>query len=473
MKHPLAVLAAVFCAGIILTSLIKVNFVLIYFLAAISLFCAFLFLKKELRFNLFLLGVAFFLGAAGLKSTYLLPRYHISRCVTLQNNESYILKGFVESEPIKKADKLSFVFKVKEIQLNNLNQKCSGRVFVCAKVKTELTYGEGLILKGNMRRPFSFNTPGRRSYRSYLRDQDIWFIVTVKSEAHIRKLNHNQGLVVKRLALYLKHKIEGMLFKHVSFVTAGILDAMILGEKAYTLTFIYDSMVKTGTVHILVVSGFNVGIVSAVIMLFLRLFRFPRRSRLFIAIVLVILYCLTTGASTPVVRATIMAIVFMLAYLLKRQPDIYNSLSLSAIVILGINPRQFFDLGFQLSFASVISIIWLYPKLKLFLRLDSLRIRCLKWLLEGCLVSFSAWMGTMGLIAYNFKFFSPVTVLANLFIVPLASLITLCGFSLVIIGFVYPGLAPLFAHSTELAAKLLVEINLLLLKLPAASFSLP
>jgi competence protein ComEC len=163
----------------------------------------------------------------------------------------------------------------------------------------------------------------------------------------------------------------------------------------------------------------------------------------------------------------------MLAFSLRREPDIYNSLSISAIFILGTNPQQLFDIGFQLSFVSVISIVYFYPKMKIIFRLGNLKVKCIKSILEGCLVSFSAWLGTFGLIAYYFKIFSPITVLANLFIVPLASLITLCGFSLVMIGLIFPFAAKFFASSSELAVAVLININMFLIKLPYACLRLP
>jgi competence protein ComEC len=82
-------------------------------------------------------------------------------------------------------------------------------------------------------------------------------------------------------------------------------------------------------------------------------------------------------------------------------------------------------------------------------------------------------VGTMGLVAYYFKVFSPVTVLANLFIVPLASLITLCGFSLVFVSLVCPPLAQFFASTSAVTIMLLVNLNRLFLKLPLAYFYLP
>ncbi len=220
-------------------------------------------------------------------------------------------------------------------------------------------------------------------------------------------------------------------------------------------------------------SGFNVGIVSFIIILFLKLIRLPRKIRFAIAIPCLVIYCLMTGASTPVVRATVMAIVFMLGFLAKREPDIYNSLSVAWLFILVSNPTQLFDIGFQLSFSSVIAIVYLYPRIKSNLRIESFKIKYLRFLLEGCLVSFSAWLGTMGFIAYYFKIFSPVTVLANIFIVPLATLITLCGFSLIVMSLIFLPLAPFFASASELLVISLIKINAFLLKLPAAYLYLP
>jgi competence protein ComEC len=251
------------------------------------------------------------------------------------------------------------------------------------------------------------------------------------------------------------------------------MDAMVLGEKRNIPWFVNNAMMKTGTVHILVVSGFNVGIVSFIIILFLKLIRVPRRIRFVIAIPCLVIYCLMTGASTPVVRATVMAIVFMLGFLLKREPDIYNSLSVACLFILIFNPRQLFDIGFQLSFTSVFAIVSIYPRLKSYLGIESLKIKYLRLLIDGCLVSFSAWLGTMGFIAYYFKIFSPITVLANLLIVPLATLITLCGFSLVFMSLIFPALASSFASASELLVALLIKINAFLARFPAAYFSLP
>jgi competence protein ComEC len=170
-----------------------------------------------------------------------------------------------------------------------------------------------------------------------------------------------------------------------------------------------------------------------------------------------------------VVRATVMAVVFLFARLVRREPDIYNSCAAAALFILLAKPRQLFDIGFQLSFASVIAIIWLYPKIKAWLHLETLSNRGVRFIIDGCLVSFSAWLGTAGFIVYYFKIFSPITVLANVIIVPLATFITLCGFSIVLISPFAPGLSRQFVPAAEIAILLLVKINAFLISFPCAS----
>jgi competence protein ComEC len=388
----------------------------------------------------------------------------------------------INSQPLFQNGAVSFVFEAKEIEVCNLKNNTCGNIlvrlrsrndlpFASAKLK-DLRYGDELILSGNLFRPFREKDSSRQSYRDYLYNQSIFAVMNVRMPCSIVRLRQNSGFILKRLAFCLKDKIESIVFKRVSYVPAGIIDAMILGEKKNIPALVNSAMMKSGTVHILVVSGFNVALVASIIILFLKLVRIPRGMRFYISTPLIIIYCLMTGASTPVVRATIMAIVFMFAHLVKREADIYNSLALAAILILGIYPRQLFDIGFQLSFVSVISIVYVYPKLKLLLSPKLFKIRFVGLLCEGFLVSLSAWVGTVFLIAYNFRLISFIAVLANIFIVPLASLITLCGFSLLLAELICPYFAPLFAHSSEFMVSILLNINALLIKFPFAYFNL-
>jgi len=467
MRPPLITLALTFCAGIFCGHYTKATFLPAYSFAWVFLLLTVLSLRSIKMFNIFLLALIFLWGMASLGNSRVLPRCHIRNYVFYKDNRPYRVRGFIISQPVFKYNRTSFVFAIEEILCDSFEAKSCGKILVYIDGRYQWRYGEALALYGRLYRPFS-----QKGYRGYLTSQGIYFIMQIKTRECVSVLNQKRLWRLKGFPLYLKDKIEGIIFRHLSSLPASILDAMLLGEKKYIPPYITDAMVKSGTVHILVVSGFNVGIVTYVMLLLLKLTRLPKIYRFFITACSLVSYCLITGASTPVVRATVMALVFVAAYWFRREPDLYHSCALAAMFILVINPRQLFDIGFQLSFSSVISIIYFTERIKRMLHLDSLSQPALKFITNSLLVSFSAWLGTMLLVAHYFKIFSPITVLANLFIASLATLITLLGFALVITGLALPPLAPSIAATAELAIALLLRINALLVQLPAAYFYL-
>jgi competence protein ComEC len=480
MKRPLVVLTIFFCLGIIIASLVKISLGLTYLFAVVILALSLLAAIRLGSRDTGLLLLSFLIGALHYYNSLILPDCHISHFCSYKNNTVYALRGFVNSQPEFNNNRTVFIFATEQINFDRLKANCCGNVLVFIKGRQNLDYGSKLILQGSLYRPFnranyvqSQQGCAQRSYADYLASQGIYVVMQVRTKAHMVVLAANKGQPVKRFAFWLKKRIEEIIYRRLSLVPAAIIDAMVLGEKRNISPVIYKSMMRSGTVHILVVSGFNVGLVVFCLVLLLKLLRIPRRMRFYVALPLIIIYCLITGASNPVLRATIMAIVFMFAYLVKGEPDIYISCCLAALFILIINPRQLFDVGFQLSFASVIAIVWIYPRIKSLMHLDKLKIRFLQYLADGFLVSFSAWVGTMGFIAYYFKMVSPITVFANLFIVPLACLINLCGFCLVVCEFVSGYMVLNFASVTELLVKLLLQCNSFLISLPKAYFYLP
>lgn len=471
MKQPLMLLAAAFCLGIFLSHWVKMPVYLPYILAGLTIALSIIFFKRKSIFTISLCLLACLTGTILLINSLHLAPHHITKFIPYSEENYCVLKGFVTNEPDYKNYLASFIFRAQEIQIKDKNYACCGKIIVYIKIKPWFNYGDELILRGKIRDPFNEDKRKKQSYRDYLRNNDIWYTMFISGPSDIISLNKNNGFYFKRLAINLKNKIQNIVYRYNSPLAAGILNAMILGEKSGIPYSITQSMMRSGTLHILVVSGFNVGIVTLIIISALKLLRAPRKIRFFITIPMLIFYCLITGSSNPVVRATIMAIIIMVGLLINRETDIYSSLSLAAISILAINPKQLFDVGFQLSFLSVFSIVSLYPKIKNLLRLESLKTKPLRYLSEGFAVSLSAWIGTILPVAYYFKAFSPITPIANLFIVPLASLITLTGFSLVSTCLFSPFLASAFSHTNELLVALLLNLNTLLLRLPAASIS--
>jgi len=464
MKRPIVALTVFYCLGIILINYIRVNFWIIAVLTAVIIFLAAL-LRKDYIFFILTLLLALLIGGLSLKNSYILPKCHINNFVYYKSNSFYSLSGFIDSDPEFKNNYMQFIFRTNQIQSGLLKWRCCGKILVKIDFLQKLNYGDNLTLVGTLSRPINFDSASR-SYKGFLARQAIYLIMRIKNLRQIISNQGNSGSKLVSRIFRLREKMEAIINRHLRDLPAAILSAMVLGQKRNIPWLINDSMVKSGTVHILVVSGFNVGIVAFIINLLFKILRIQKRLRIILAVICLLIYCAITGASNPVVRATVMGITFLSAYFLKRNPDIYNSLATAALFILIINPRQLFDVGFQLSFMSVLAIIYLYPKLKEFLRLENCKIKVLKFIYEGLLVSFSAWLGTLAIIALNFRIIAWITVLANILIVPLATLITLCGFTLVLSGLIWPSLACLFSSPTSMLINLLLNVNAMLIKLP-------
>ncbi|MCM8771196.1 MAG: ComEC family competence protein [Candidatus Omnitrophica bacterium] len=469
---PIPCLCICFCLGIVFGRLTSISLTpLFYFLAALSFLFSIVCLKKEGVGGIFIFLLCFFLGASAFKSSQLLPNCHIYHLISA-GTKFISLRGTVISDPEMSSGRSSFIFKAEELLQNERQYKLCGKVKVSVFGKNKFSYGEELILSGRLYEP-RFKISSRLRYREYLKQERIYVLLSVQKKNKIVFLRKKLLNPLVSFSFGLKHKAQEIIRRYISDIPASILAAMLLGERRQVPPFINQAMIYTGTVHILVVSGFNVGIVAFVLLLFFKIIRIPRRIRYIITIFGLIIYCLLTGASVPVVRATLMAVVILAGYLLRRQADIYNSLFLAAIIILVYNPLQLFNIGFQLSFASVLAIVWLYPKIYASFPEKLRKIKVINWLIQLFSVSLSAWLGTAGFVAYYFQIFSSIGIFANMFIAPLASLITACGLSLILISIIIPFWAFLFARAAEFLVIILIKMNLFFVNIPRAYFKIP
>jgi competence protein ComEC len=142
---------------------------------------------------------------------------------------------------------------------------------------------------------------------------------------------------------------------------SAFLKALFLGERSDLDQDFKDLFLKTGTMHILAVSGFNIGFVCSVLWLFLKPVPISRNAKLGLLLSASWAYCLLVGWQAPVVRATLMASVFLVGQMIGRKGDGLNALGLAACVILALNPKELFDVGFQLSFLAVFGLVTLSP----------------------------------------------------------------------------------------------------------------
>ncbi|MFZ2603057.1 MAG: ComEC/Rec2 family competence protein [Candidatus Omnitrophota bacterium] len=448
--------------------------------AFLFLIFSIIFIKQNSKFTIFILCTAFFFGTVLLRNSQILPNCHIAKLILYKSDPVFLI-GVIDNDPIYQDRNASFILKAEKLGINETWLKTCGEVLVkifaaegvsiSGGGKNKFFYGDRLFLRGKLYRPFSFSKGF--NYRDYLKHQGIYCILSLKKDSLVKELEKNAGNPLLSFSFRIKHRLREVIVKNLSPFSAGIMNALILGDRQDLPRYLLDILMNLGTIHIIAISGFNVGIVVFIILLILKIIKIPRRPRYILTILLLVVYCILTGASPPVVRATVMAVIFLCAYFFEREADIYNSLSIATLIILGVNPWQLFEISFQLSFLSVVSIVWLTPKIESIFPAKLNKIPWLHFLILTFSVSSAAWIGLLPLIVYYFRTFTTITVLANMIIVPYSAVITTTGFSFALIGILIPSLAPIFAASNELLILILFKIHYFLVGIPGAYFKLP
>jgi competence protein ComEC len=475
MSRPLGGICLFFCAGILAGLFANVPFIFIYIAGWLLVVLNIAFLNRTKASTLLLYLLSFFLGVICLRNSYVLPRDHLFY-FTGPGARQIRLIGTVASQTQKGKNVTTFILQNERLLLRANAYKVRGKTLVRSYSKGDFFYGDRFLLEGRLYKPPNFHGGAwdlRLNYRDYLYDRGIYSILSLKRSASIKYLGRGQVNPIKAFAFSLKRKLENMISANISPQMAGILKAMLLGQRKEVPPQINELFMRTGTVHILAVSGLHVGIAAFISLLFLKAAGIPKKLRYLLSIFILILYCVITGMRPSTVRATIMAIILLVGLLFEREPDIYNSLFVAAIVILWINPLQLLDAGFQLSFSSVFFILWLFPKIKDLIPSWMFRIRLLRYLALSLSVSLAAWLGTLGLVAYYFGVVSLVAVFANVIVVSLLPVIVASGFAFLFFGLLFPVFTPIFAQSCQFFTEGLVKLNLLLARLPFSHTYLP
>ena len=286
-------------------------------------------------------------------------------------------------------------------------------------------------------------------------------------------MGRDKGNLFISLAFRIKQRLKGIFEKYLQPANSAVLSAITLGDRQGLPAQVREDFTRTGTAHIIAISGFNVGIVVFTVLFLLKAIRIKRKFRYSLAIPILFIHMCAVGAQASVARATLMAVVVLIGYLLERDTDIINSLSLSALIILGYSPRQIFDIGFQLSFVSVLGIVLLSPRIISWFKPVKLKPKAssaIRFMVNSLAVSLAAWLSTFWFILYYFRIVTPVAILANLIIVPLVSLVIILGFTLCLSALICPVIALPIAVTIDFSMFWLFKIAHQLSGLPFSYF---
>lgn len=217
--------------------------------------------------------------------------------------------------------------------------------------------GDQVEVLAHLRLPKNFNNPGQFDYVAYLERQDVALVGTVKSELLINRLASDQGSWLFRRIQHLRKALLSRLESTFGpGETAGVMKALLLGDRSALDAQIEETFRATGIYHVLVVSGQHVAVMAAALYGIFRLTRFPASLAAASTVAGLVLFSALVEGQPSVIRATAMACTFLLAVHFDRDRDLLNSLSLSAWSLLLLDPFWLFDPGFELSFLAVLAI---------------------------------------------------------------------------------------------------------------------
>ena len=295
--------------------------------------------------------------------------------------------------------------------------------------KTGLLTGDKVRLAARIIVPAEYRNFGPALSASYLRSQRLHILAFCKSALLVEKLGSPGSVSPARIASRLRQALQDKIEGYFSGGAAGslsqpgaVLEALLLGERRRMDDDVTLDFQESGLLHLIAISGAHIGIISMLLLGLFRLAGLAPRPSAAILILILVFYSLLVEGSASVLRATIMAVSFLLGRLIWRESNIVNALAFSALVLLLDNPFNLFDPGFQLTYAATLSIILFQSKfLK---RLPPLPFKIGKMIA----LSAAAQVGVMPLLAGAFNRVALAPLILNLAAVPLVAVIMAAGY---------------------------------------------
>jgi competence protein ComEC len=486
MKRPILYILIPFCAGIAVCASFPVRVLYSFSAGIIFAAASFFFSSRKALSHAALYLALFFLGASFYQNSGVLPPGHLSNLVPDGSGpRKAVIRGVVIDDPSAEeafygGRKISFLLDVSAVKQAERWSPAEGlcEVRIYTKEPRGIEFGDQLTIEGLLSRPSGLKNPGLFDYARYLANKNIYCALKAGDGNLIEVVRGIPSNPVKRLAYKMRRAIRSALERYLDDPDLAFAKAMLIGDRSGLKDELNDDFIKTGTVHIISISGLHVGLIAALVLFLFGIFRIPKKINLLMTVAFLAVYWYVAGSSAPITRAVIMFAVFAFGYVLERESDLLNSLAFAALCILLWNPKQLFDPGFQLSFASMAGIFIFAPKVEALLGLDGRAggtafRKSAVYLLKGVAVSVAAWIGTWPIVASYFNIISPVSVVANLVIIPLSFVSMTAAICLLPAGLI-PGILPnAVAHGLGIVDGALFAVNHFLAQVPFAYFRIP
>ncbi|TWR31010.1 ComEC/Rec2 family competence protein [Mucilaginibacter pallidiroseus] len=437
---PVVILLLPFIAGII----IGVNFAGINVIYPGAIFAGltilfFLFNVKYNRFGLYkaswIGGLLINLSLLALGCTVAVQNNELNSNIHFSKQQPQLILGYINSEPQTKNDITRFTLNVTGTKKGNRLSEANGNLLVSIKDAKahNLTYGQQLVFAANYSTPAPPYNPGEFNYKRYLANKNIYCQIFLYPGQYAL-LNQTKGNKLVAAALNMRQVLIKKLQANIRDTNAvAVASTLILGYKADLSDDILQAYSKTGTIHILSVSGGHVAIIYLMLswlLGFLNRFKYGRLIRAICILLLIWAYAVLTGLSPAACRAALMLSLIVTGKTYSRYINTLNLLAVSAFVLLMYDPLLLYDVGFQLSYLAVAGLVIFQPIIYKWFSFDNKWISNI-WL--ACSVSLAATAITFPLSAYYFHQFPVYFLLSNLIIAIPVTVILYAGILLLLL----------------------------------------
>jgi len=465
-----------FALGIVLSLFFNINLDLLILLVAVyfSLLACFFVVnvskRKSLKF-IFGLLLNFFLFFAAIESCYLRkadnsPKHYSNLKFT---NET-LLAGYICDIPQLKEKTIKAKLELTHCKENGVWQQCEGNFYAYfPRSESNIVAGKRIVFQNKLstipepKNPFDFN------YKQYLCYKNIFHQCFLKQNDFIT-ISSNSELPITQYPLLLKSKLLEILkenqFKEDDL---AVTSALLLGYDDEISRDLLGAYSRTGTLHVLSVSGLHVGILFMILNFLLC---FPNKKywvivKTFIVFICIWFYAALTGLSPSVVRSATMFSFILIGTAINKKGNIYNTLLASAFLILLFDPFLLIDVGFQLSYLAVGGIVFFYPYVSNWF-VSKHKFVNLIW--RTTAVSISAQIITLPLTIYYFGQFPSLFFIANLIVIPFSYVVMVGSMILVCVSKV-KFLAIVFSAIVGWSVNVMNEVTLFLDKFKFVNIS--
>ncbi|MEK6676934.1 MAG: ComEC/Rec2 family competence protein [Planctomycetota bacterium] len=294
------------------------------------------------------------------------------RIVRLQGTISSVPRlvtssGTMFSPRNAQAGRLAFLVDSLSLEGEGAPVPVSGRVRVTLlDPRTDLHEQDRVELFGRLHPLFPPRNPGSFDWSAFHRRQGIVASLHCEHREDVRILESGNLSLIGTVISWMRVKARSLLVDDLAAGAdeeADLASALVLGQRSGRDRRLNDVFIRSGCAHFLAASGTNVAILLSPLWLMATWLRLGRKRRAIFLIAAIVAYCLVAEPRPPILRATLMAVIFLASRLFARSSNHANSLCIAASFLLLIDPRTLYDLGFQLSFAAVIGVVYVAPSL--------------------------------------------------------------------------------------------------------------